>query len=343
MCFLTRRSRSTIALLTLALYTHIGMSALIFLGLFFFAARHRGYYAFFKKVLTFSFIFYLPWFFRLLDSIHWLGTPSTLIFDQTGRSLASLIQATVMGLLSLQFVNPVFLVLGLIGLRKARHPAMGFMRAMLAGFVPMLISYGGRFWMHTGPLWAVFTAGLFSRWIPENPTRRRVVALLLCTLIPLPLIAINSLNGGKGVKLIPNVGGATFSLAYVLTPAKEDADFLRLADFIRRNTSPREIVHVDPARIYLGDRIVVSTGCRVDVGGWSAEVRNQDMADKVAAYRAIDTDCLFVYEKAEIPADLRCDRVEVLGRFNVGIRGKQAPLPDQQHPPEPPRVESTRK
>jgi hypothetical protein len=128
-----------------------------------------------------------------------------------------------------------------------------------------------------------------------------------------------------------------FTVAYALSPAEEDTDFDDLAAFIRTHTAPREIVHVDEKKIYLGDRITTQTGRRTDVGGWAAEVRDAEMLKTVEDYRKADTDCLFVYERREVPADRRCDRVEKIGRFNVGIRGKTEPLDRQTHPPEPER------
>lgn len=337
MCFLTKRSKWTIALLALALYTHMGVAWLMILGLFFFSARYQGYYDFFKHTLAWAFAFYVPWFLRLAGCIDWIGTPSSALFSDAGRGIGAAISATLAGLLSLQFINVVFLVLGLIGLKKFAHPASGVIRTMLAGFLPMLVTYGGRFWMHTTPLWAILIASLLTRFATSSPSRKRLAVCMLCTLIPLPVITVGF--GGKGVGLLPNIGGATFALSYVLSPQKDDDDFNRLADFIRRHTSAREIVHVDPSRQYLGDRIVHETGRRVDVGGWSAEVRNRRMLDVVAEYRKRDTNCLFVHENAEMPADLYCDRVETIGRFRVGIRGKTDPLATQTHPPEPPRQE----
>jgi len=334
MCFLTKRSKATIALLVFALYTHMGVSALIMLGLFIFAARYKGYYAFCKHVLMWSFIFYLPWFFRLLENINWFGMPSSRIFAEGGRSVESMIAGAVMGFLSLQMINPLFLVLGLVGLRRLRRPGTRFLRNILAGFLPMLILYGGRFWMHTGPIWAIFTGSLLLRCLPAEPTRRRIAVLILCTLIPLPIVTVG-MPSQHGVKIVPGVGGAVFAAAYVLTPYELDTDFDRLARFVREHTAKREIVHVDPDKDYLGDRIVTATGRRVDVGGWSSEVRDQQMVKTVADYGAADTNCLFVYEHREVPAELGCDRVERIGRFNVGIRGKNVPIAEQTHPPEP--------
>lgn len=333
MCFLTKRTRACIVLLTLSFYTHIGVPIMIVLGLFLFSVRHRGYYPFFKKVLMWSLIFYLPWFLRVLPDLGWMGSPSLQIAQQGGKTLASYMGGAVLGFLMLQMINPILIVLYFLGLRRFKEPGAVFLGYMLVGFLPMLITYGGRFWMHTGPIWAVFAASILLRLIPELPRPRRLVVLILCTMIPMPMIAIGMPNNPRP-RIIPSVGGAAFTLAYVLTPATEDADFEALAEFIGQNTSEKEIVHVAPEKQYLGDRIVHETGRRVDVGGWSAEVRSEAMVKTVEDYRRGDTNCLFIYEKAEVPAALKCDRVEKIGRFNVGIRGKIAPLPQQTHPPE---------
>ena len=113
----------TIFLLTLSLYTHLGVPAMIILGLFIYSARHKGYYPFFKSIFMWSFVFYLPWFLRVLPELGWLGMPSTAIAEQGGRTMASCLAGVIMGFLSLQFLSPVVLGLGLWGLKRFRHPA----------------------------------------------------------------------------------------------------------------------------------------------------------------------------------------------------------------------------
>ena len=332
MCFLTKRKKATVILLALSFYTHLGLPPFIVLGLFLFSARHRGYFRFFQSVLTWSLALWLPWFLAvLLPKIAWLGMPSTEIARQSGHTLGAWIFATLAGLLMLQTINPILLVLQLWGLFRFKHPAAGFLRHMLFGFLPVLLFYGGRYWMHTGPIWAVFVAATVVKLLPEKATVRRIVVLALCTMIPVPMLFIGP---GLRPRLSVSVGGAAFALGYAVSPVKEDTDFTRLAAFIEQNTTPREIVHVDAKRIYLGDRIVHATGRRVDVGGWAAEVRNPAMRKHVEHYRNIDTDCLFVYERADVPTELNCREVVEIGRFRVGIRGKTRPLDEQTHPDE---------
>jgi len=337
MCFLTRRKVATVVLLTVSLYTHLGLPPLIFLGLFLFAARHRGYFGFFQSVLTWSVVLWLPWFLVvLLPEVSWLGMPSTQIASAGGRTLGAYLVGLIAGMFMLQAINPVFLVLQLWGLKRFKHPAAGFLKHMLVGFLPMLIFYGGRFWMHTGPIWAVFVAAMLLRLLPERATVKRIVMLALCTMIPMPMLFF-----APNLRPRPSlsVGGAAFAVGYAVSPAKEDADFARLAEFIEEHTTPREIVHVDLKKMYLGDRIVHATGRRVDVGGWAAEVRNTAMTAHVNHYRRIDTDCLFVYEDAAVPDALGCNRVVEIGRFRVGVRGKTAALDAQTHPDEAPPAE----
>lgn len=334
MCFLTRRKKATVVLLTLSLYTHTGIPVLLIFGLFLFSVRHGGYYPFFKKVLTWSAVLYLPWILRMLPQLDWLGMPSTRIAGAAGMTPQALIAGAVLGFLSLQAVSLVFLPLQLWGLVRFKHPAAGFLKHLLVGFLPLLILYGGRFWMHTAPFWAVFAASVLVRFLPERATVRRIVILTLCTMIPLPMLAVGHRHGR--FRVVPSVGGSTFALAYLISPATDDGDFERLAGFIERHTGPREIVHVDPKKNYLGDRIVAATGRRVDVGGWASEVRSPRMDERVKRYREIDTDCLFIHEHAGVPDELGCDRIEKIGRFSVGIRGKTKPLDEQSHPSETP-------
>ena len=53
---------------------------------------------------------------------------------------------------------------------------------LLVGMLPLLASYGGRYFMHSIPLWSLFAAQCLHRLTPPVPRARRCVGLMLLTL-----------------------------------------------------------------------------------------------------------------------------------------------------------------
>jgi hypothetical protein len=217
------------------------------------------------------------------------------------------------------------------GFVAAPSPRCRPLRWAAAGFLPMLFVYGGRFWMHSAPLWALFGGTVARRFLPERKPLAAAALFALCTAIPIPSIYFP--HRAPGATVIWSESGLRRAIACALLEREPDADFGRLANFITQNTAPREIVHVERNLLYLADRIFVATGRRVDVGGWAVEVRSAAMLEAVEDYRRRDTDCLFVYTEAP-PAGEQFDSVIEFGKYAVGVRGKSGPLEEQVHPPE---------
>lgn len=328
--FLTRRRLATVLLLALLLYIHTAVAVLALVGLFALSLRYRGYLAFFAGSSSWALLLFSPWVLRLAANVSWLTVPGAAVGAGDTGGWARL-RPFILGVLWMQFLNPLLAAVAFWGFIKAKDPRHRALRWVIAGFVPMFLFYGGRFWMHTAPLWAAFGGAAAAPVIPKRKPLRAAALLALCTIIPIPSLYFP--RSAVDVDVIWSKGGLRKALECIISERAKDADFARLADFIAENTAPREIVHVERSRLYLGDRIYVATGRRVDVGGWAKEVRGAAMLESVEEYRKADTDCLFVYT-GEAPEDMAFDRVVVIGRFSVGVRGKARPLEQQAHPPE---------
>ncbi|MBU7044987.1 MAG: hypothetical protein HXS54_01005, partial [Theionarchaea archaeon] len=177
--FLSKRLKTSVFLMTLCLYSHLSLPFLVLICLLVLSYKYRTYLNFYKKFVILSLILYLPWAIRVL------------IFRDFLRSFATLVGNPILGLLigmiSLQIINPIFLYCGIKGLKKSSGINRDLIKYILIGFLPALIFYGGRYWFHTAPFWAIFIALFLEKKIYS---RKRVAFLLLFALIPMPLIAI---------------------------------------------------------------------------------------------------------------------------------------------------------
>ncbi|MHC5053863.1 MAG: ArnT family glycosyltransferase [Planctomycetota bacterium] len=249
MAFLAKRTRATVLLLTVALYTHgpVGVPQLVVLGLLVFSMRYREWFPFFRKVSAFAGLLYLPWVVRLLvlDYPAWFGTSSGAMGP--AKDAAELVAR---GLLQLQIINPILLLLAFRIWWRDRDERLGVVRSLLVGFLPMLFAYGGRFFMHTWPLWAMLVARNFEAWLsrPEaaaeagdatarRSLRRRSLAFVALAFAPLPVITIGMPGAGR-VRPIPCVTGLNASFVLALVRTEPDRDFDRMAARIRKLMCP---------------------------------------------------------------------------------------------------------
>ena len=332
MAFLSRRTVAVVALLVVSLYMHLGMPVLVMLGLLVFSVRYREYFPPFRKAAAFAGFLYLPWLFRILDYSGWLGTSAGSMGPAKGAA-----DVILRGVLQLQILNPVLLILAARTWLRDRDERLGAVKCLLVGFLPMLLSYGGRYFMHTWPLWAVLVARNFEGWLarakraeePRRSLRRRATALVLLAFVPLPVITFG-MPGQGGLHVSPGVTGADAVMGVALWRSAPDRDFERLSEFVRATLKPepvsdeppskdpegetysqylqspeyaeftRGIVHVgrgDFGSLYFADRLVVATGCRADSGGWGPEVRLPVMRKEVERARREDSECLFAFRK----------------------------------------------
>ncbi|TFG86105.1 MAG: hypothetical protein E4H18_04690, partial [Hyphomicrobiales bacterium] len=178
--FLTRRRLATVLLLALSLYVHMGIAVLVLLGLFAFSLRHRGYLAFFAVVSAGALLLFSPWVLRLAADASWLTAPAATVGAGDAGGWA-LVRPFILGILWMQFFNPLLAPVAFWGFIRAKDPRYRALRWGIAGFVPMFFFYGGRFWMHTAPLWAAFGGAAAAPVLAKGRSLRTAVLLALCT------------------------------------------------------------------------------------------------------------------------------------------------------------------
>ncbi|MBU7042200.1 MAG: hypothetical protein HXS47_01320 [Theionarchaea archaeon] len=301
--FLSKRLKTSIFLMVLCLYSHLSFPFLVLICLLVVSYKYRTYFSFYKKFVIISLIFYLPWAIRVLLFRDFLRSFGTVF----GNPLIGIL----IGMLSLQIFNPLFLAFGIKGLRKTSGINRDLVKYILIGFFPALIFYGGRYWFHTAPFWAIFIA-LFLK--DRITSRKRIALLILFAFIPMPLIAFG-LPGNDGPPLLPSITALDGAVGLHFLPVQQNAEDRALQAFIEQNALPNQIIHVDEAS--LADRIVVLTGHPVDNGMWF-EVGSEEAEKTIQYLRINERPALFVYlDRNLLPPDVS---VTQIGRYWVGIR-----------------------
>ncbi|GAG12622.1 unnamed protein product, partial [marine sediment metagenome] len=242
---------------------------------------------FFRKVITFAGLLLVPWLgFRTLRYGAWFGTSSgamgaknvieivklgvvqlqiispILLFLAFRGSVPERLRRrcliTIPILLVLAFlISPILLVLAFLIWRRDGDSRLGVVKSLLVGFLPMLLVYGGRYFMHTSPLWAILIARNFEKWLGRHEEaaeagdararrsmRRRVFAFLALAFVPLPVI-LTGMKKGHGPHVIPGFTGLNATIGVAVMRIPPDTDFESMAGFIRL-TMPAERISGRP-------------------------------------------------------------------------------------------------
>jgi len=317
--FLSKRLWPAAITAGLALYAHMGVSSLALLGLLMFALWHRAYLPLFIRTAGLAILFAAPWYGHIWVNRGWLGHPM--------RDMVPFWMAVLFKPLSLLFLNLVIVLL-VIRARKLIPWAETRYRLLLcqvAGFLPMLIEYGGRYFIHTIQIWAVFAAVPLVRFL-SPPVRRRTIALFMLMAVA-PTLLLKGPDKGRLLRIMPMMSG--WSTPLILLVSKEQHISLRdnpnqpsyieaqeLGDYIRSTTTPEQIIHTF-GDLQLAIMLAFHADRPVDSAAWP-EVRQPNTFSKLEEYALRDrTGCYVSTHKKMIPEDAT---VLQIGKFFVGIR-----------------------
>lgn len=320
--FLARRTWWCILLMTLMFYSHLGFPICVAAGLLVFGAKYRSYLRLALKVVGISALFFTPWLSHVLAHLDWLP-----VLRQGGMPGAFLTK-----LLSLQGFNLLVLTAGFWGIAVAprRRPELMLPAYMLIGFLPILLSYGGRYTMHTMPLWAILGASVLGGMLRPAAPARRILGIILLTLLPWPTISVMG-----GVKPLPLTASHLLLIITARgTPLfgegeKSEAyrpDCEALAAWLRKNTRPDEIIYTNT--VWIADMISLLTNRATDFGAWWECSKETEKLEGRALRDWLPT-ATFVYVKPEAdtgsvlwptPRMPGVDQVFELGRFQIGLR-----------------------
>ncbi len=302
MGFLSKRLVIAVPTMVLCLYSHLSFPFLVLICLFILSYKYRTYFSFYKKFLVLSLVLYLPWALRIFFFRDFLRSFGAIV----GNPIAGI----VVGMLSLQILNPILLYCGIQGLRKSSGITRDIVKYILIGFLPALIFYGGRYWFHTAPFWAIFIALFLKKWITS---KKGIALILFFSLVPLPLVALNIPKGGPPVML--SITAVDSILGLQFWPSSYYDEDRELEAILEQYTAPDQIIHVDEGS--LADKIVVLTGRPVDNGMWF-EVGSGEIQRRIEYNRLHERPAVFVYfNRDELPP---VDEVYRIGRYWVAVR-----------------------
>ncbi|MEA1993096.1 MAG: hypothetical protein U9N35_01690 [Euryarchaeota archaeon] len=275
-CFLKKKFILSVFLMTLCLYSHLSFPFIILFCLFLFSVKYE-YMDFYKKFATFSLILYLPWFLRILGNFNAL--------ESTVQTFSSPVHL-LFGFLSLQFVNPILISLGIVGYRKAGE-SYKLVKMFLLGSLPILLLYGGRYWFHTMPFWAIMIASFAKKYLRSKKSVALFVIIGLIPTVDVVLFddfgVIPSITGGDAA-LMMWTNGVVFDPLY-----GEDCE--ELAEYIMETTEKNAIIRADEP--WVGDMIVALTGRRVTTGAWWEVSSVEEKAEDIKIYVSLEpiSDC----------------------------------------------------
>ena len=249
-CFLSERVILAGLLGALALHLHTGVAVLAFLGLAIFALTRRRYAAPLVATAALAGILAAPWYAFVWEFRDWFHHP----IESGMRGHFGPIEGRLFKLIWMQMVNipMVLLVLRAWRLSPRRGARHALMRGQLLGFLPMLLSYGGRYFSHTLQIWMVIAAGLLAPFL-KPPLRPRLVAFfLLLALCPTmvvitgwrPLFKPGVYPMISGWLVAPSAGLArqVAGGSRMFFPMWDEA--VELAAYIKEHTEPDQVLHI---------------------------------------------------------------------------------------------------
>jgi hypothetical protein len=270
---LTRRTWTSIMLLALMLYAHLGIPYLAAFGAVLFGIKYPRYRAEVGKVVGIALLFALPWLLRAWLHHEWIAGVTSNV---------GLPGSVWKKIFSLPFFNGILIGCGLWGIRnlhKSRaHEAI--VRWVLLGMLPLLFAYGGRYTMHSAPLWAIPAATVLVRLLPAGATWKRAAGLAAATLLPTP--GLPPFTATYGMVLLAATGQTLFASDRQKTEAYlQDCD--QVAAWLRAHTTRDEVVHVN--KEWIGDMIPLLADRSTDFGAWwecsreAAKLHNRHLRD----------------------------------------------------------------
>ncbi len=321
---LFRRPWWAILFLTLIYYSHLGFSQCVALGLLLFGFKYRSHFRLTLKVVSISFLFFTPWLAHVVAHLDWLP-----VLKQGGMP-----GNPVEKLLSLQNFNVVLLGLGTWGIIKAPRPNAARMIPvyMLVGFLPILFAYGGRYSMHTMPLWAILGAGVLGRLLPEAPTWRRVIGIVGLTFLPLPTLGLVGvvmpipipITGSHMIVIMTMTGRGLFGDEERNENYGPDCE--QVAAYLKKTTQPDEVIHVNT--VLVAEMVSLLADRPTDHGAWwecskeSAKLQGRLQRDwaPTSTFVCIRPEADAGSVLQETPPMPGVDHRFILGRFEIGER-----------------------
>ncbi len=327
--FLSGRWILACAMLTVAFYTHLGIPALTLVGLGLFCLIRRQYLTRYVGMAVVALALASPWFIRIYVFRDWFTHPLDAgLYGIIEPWKMPFIKLAWLQMINLFVVLLVILAVPQIRWRETRNLVL---LCLLLGFLPMLFSYGGRYYIHTIHLWAIFAAVPFLGFVGEPLRWRRVGALALLALCPAPSLIgqgtpyapgvypmpsawmVGPVVAAGGLKLLDGGGGLGFA-------SLEDCQ--TVAEEIQARTEPDQIVYFTWDRD-LGVAIGYLSGHPIDTGAWEETMPDELSRNLIRWYAFNDkTPCYVSRVGYGVPHQI--EEREIAGMY-IGLRAAEEP------------------
>lgn len=316
--FYKKRFWISVALLTMFLYSHLGIPYIFILCIALFALFQKEYRVFFVKVLGLSLILFSPWILHLFLNREWIFAHNVSKFF----------------FLSLLNFNPLTIAFLFIGLylliKRFSDSRYALILATFLGFLPIIYTYGARYTMHSPIInCVVFGIGItyfFSK-MGKRYANVLFVGFLILIIVLSPTLSFIPKRSPQGqnppkvapqeqriffqspfLAMIAGMGGERPKGVWQMNPEETQ----KMIDWIMENTSEDEILHVSGGS--LACYITLMTE-RITDSGMYHEVRSEEMYEAIAEERKSG---IFIFDigffKKKIPENL-----DILARFGTFI------------------------
>ena len=284
-CFLKRNFIAAIVFAVAGWYFHLSIIPISLAGLALFSLWNRSYFGGWLIVVAGACAGFAPWIARLAANSEWLR--EVKIVPTPGLYYSPYL-TRVGRIFWLLYLNLFLALLALRGIPMLRWAELRncIILTQSVAFVPMLFSYGGRFFMHTSQLWALVIAAPLARHLDPPLSNRRIALFLLVAFVPSLMFTGPPIAPGPSDRLlnalgfVPVVSG--WSLPFMLAvdlrervgviPDHDRAE--AAAVFVRQHSDPSQIIYA-PRDHMLGLQVATLAGRRYHSAAW-LEVRGDE-------------------------------------------------------------------
>ncbi len=242
--------------LSAAFYIHIGAPVLELAAAGVFALFHRRLWLPALLIILLCGELLLPWYTHVWYFRHWFCHPIDAgVWGHFPPLLVPLVK-----LLWMQVINIPFLFLAAWAMRHRLdwHDNRVRLAAMMALVpLPLLFSYGGRYWLQTLPYWTLLAAGVLAPALRSPLWKKRAAGIMLPLAVP-AILLITGMGNGAHPLLVPCISGwwlppvgGFFGRSLLDDGRRAGApgwsDAVQAGEFIRARTRPGQIIHLDAA------------------------------------------------------------------------------------------------
>lgn len=235
-----------------AFYLHLGVPALFCLGLLMFGLLRRCYLSDVLACFAVTAALIAPWYLHVWAFADWFSHPVDAgVWGEFGPW-----QRALLKLLWLQNLNLLLPLLVWRGLRMVnrRDDRTVVLLCLALGLLPLLVSYGGRYYLHSLPLWAIVAGAVLVPWVRRPAGWRRLAGAVGIALVAPYIAFFSAFYPQRPPMVLPMPSG------WLVPPALRAAgwEFLRegkrlgfpwedivaMGAYIRENSEPDQIIHV---------------------------------------------------------------------------------------------------